>query len=105
MSEFDDFMAKVEAFFADLFTAAGKLAITFLSSLAKEMVASGGALLQDAAKSAVLAAETQGGSGKDKFNAAYDAVVGTLENAGVPVIVNAVQGAIIGAVAEMNANK
>lgn len=105
MSDFSDFIDKVGEFFADLFTEAGKIALTFLSAAAKSIAMSGGALLVDAARNAVQAAESQGGSGAEKRDAAYNAVVGTLENAGISVVVHAVNTAIEAAVAEMNANK
>lgn len=78
--------------------------LTFLMALEQQIEASGGKVLQDAAANAVAAAEAAGGSGEDKFKAAFEAVVATLTAEGIPVIVNAVKGAIEAAVANMKAS-
>lgn len=105
MSDFQDFLEKAKDFFDHLLTEAGKIALSFLSAAAKSIAASGGALLVEAARNAVVAAEKQGGTGSEKREAAINAVTSTLENAGISVIATAVNTAIEAAVAEMNANK
>lgn len=92
---------KIKSFFKGIL---GEIA-EFLSPLAREIAASGGKLLLQAAAEAVLAAEHQGGSGADKFKAARTSVIATLEKNGIPIVLNAVHGAIEGAVAKLNQEK
>lgn len=77
----------------------------FLTPLAKQIAKSGGQLLLQAALDAVMAAEKQGGSGSAKFKAARASVVASLQTNGVPLIENAIQGAILAAVAKLNEGK
>jgi hypothetical protein len=78
-------------------------ALGFFDALATAIENSGGQVLRDAALAAVQAAETAGGSGDDKFKAAVASVIAVLEKEGIPVAVNAVQGAVLGAVAKVKA--
>jgi len=75
----------------------------FVSALAENIEKNGGQVLRDAALAAVKAAEANGGSGSDKFNAALESVISTLEQQGIPVVINAVRGAIEAAVAQIKA--
>jgi hypothetical protein len=77
----------------------GEDVLDFVKPLGKQIAAGGGALLVEAARQAVKAAEAEGGSGRDKFNAAQSKVVEVLEKQGINVIINAVNGAIEAAVA------
>ena len=79
--------------------------IDFGKELLGLIVTAGGHLLIDAATVAVQAAEQDGGTGTDKFNSAKQAVIGTLENAGVQIVLSAIHGAIEFAVAKMNSGK
>jgi len=78
-------------------------ALSFVSSLASNIVANGGKVLTDAAIAAVTAAETNGGTGQEKFAAAVASVTATLTAEGLPVVTNAVHGAIEAAVAQIKA--
>ena len=73
----------------------------FVSALAENIEKNGGKVLRDAALDAVAAAENAGGSGSDKFSAALESVISTLEAQGIPVVLNAVRGAIEAAVAQI----
>lgn len=75
-----------------------------VSFLAHSIEQNGGAVLMSAAAAGVAAAESTGGNGKDKFAAAQAAVISALETAGIPVVLNAVNGAIEAAVAQHRAN-
>ena len=99
-------MSIITSFFghvAHLFEGTGKHVVSFLDSLADTILRNGGQLLIEAATKAVLAAETPGTSGPDKFNAAKAIVVSELSAAGIPIVVNAIHAAIEGAVANMKA--
>ena len=72
-----------------------------LSPLARQIVAGGGVILINAAMDAVLAAEQTSGNGAAKFAAAKASVEGTLKAQGIPLIENAVNGAIESAVAAL----
>lgn len=89
--------------FHDFIHAIAGGAIDFFEALASAIENSGGQLLRDAALAAVQAAEANGGSGDDKFKAAYESVVDTLTKQGIPIAVNAIEGAIIAAVAKIKA--
>src|SRR4051812_46413286 len=78
-----------------------KEALVFYHAVISSAEANGGKLLRDAATAAVSAAEVTGGSGQDKFNAALASVVSTLSTAGIPIVKNAVNGAIEAAVANL----
>lgn len=73
----------------------------FLSPLAAQIARNGGKLLLEAATQAVIAAEASGGSGEDKFKLAKKIVITRLEANGIPIVLNAVHGALEGAVARM----
>lgn len=74
----------------------------FLNPLALEIARSGGKLLIEAAAAAVLAAEQSGGTGEEKLKLARDIVIDKLRMAGIPIVLNAIHGAIEAAVAEYN---
>jgi hypothetical protein len=74
---------------------------SFLSGLARSIAENGGELLVRAAREAVAAAEQSGGSGEDKLKAARDRIISSLRDAGKPIVMNAINGAIEAAVAEM----
>lgn len=76
-------------------------ALGFMESLAHSIEANGGSVLRDAAMAAVQAAEQTGGSGEDKAKAALASVIGVLEAQGLPVVINAIKGAIEASVAQM----
>ncbi|QDV34887.1 phage holin, LLH family [Tautonia plasticadhaerens] len=76
--------------------------IGYLLPAAKLLARAGGEVLISAAKEAVLAAERQGGSGKDKYNAARKALVINLQAQSIPLIDNAINLAIESAVAALN---
>ncbi|QEL14807.1 phage holin, LLH family [Limnoglobus roseus] len=78
--------------------------LTGLSALANSIAKNGGTVLLTAAASAVAAAEAQGGSGADKLKAAQATVIATLTAQGLPVVTNAINGAIEAAVAQHKAN-
>lgn len=91
----------VEEFVTNLFHAT----LTFFDSLVKSVAANGGQVLMDAAAAAVAAAEAKGGSASDKLAAAQAAVAATLATEGVPVVANAVNGAIEAAVASLKTSQ
>jgi hypothetical protein len=91
----------IESFFSSILANV----TSFLSNVAHSIAANGGPVLIELATAAVAAAEAQGGSGKDKFNAAVASVTAGLEAKGVPVVLNAVNAAIEAAVANQNAAK
>ncbi|MFO0389630.1 MAG: phage holin, LLH family [Alphaproteobacteria bacterium] len=76
-----------------------------LEPLAKQMAKSGGKLLINAALVAVQAAENAGGSSDEKLTAARKMVVKHLQDNGLPIVMNAINGAIEMAVARLNENK
>lgn len=71
--------------------------------LVKSVADNGGQLLLDAADEAVRAAEAAGGTGFEKYDAAFDAIGAKLASEGVAVVGNAVNGAIEAAVAKLKA--
>lgn len=75
-----------------------------LGSLAHSIEINGGDFLITAAMDAVVAAETKGGTGKEKLQAAQDAVVADLTSKGIAIAMNAVNGAIESAVAQHKEN-
>lgn len=77
---------------------------SFFGSLEKQILAGGGQLLTAAAAKAVAAAETTGGTGAAKFAAAIAAVKTELTGQGVSLVENAIQGAVLAAVASMQAH-
>lgn len=79
----------------------GEDVMDFIKPLAKEIAKSGGKMLLEIAKEAVLAAEASGGSGGDKFKAAQSTIIAQLNEKGIPIVTNAINGAIEAAVASM----
>lgn len=75
--------------------------IGFLLPAAKLIARSGGMALIQAAREAVDAAEKQGGSNEEKFNAARKAVEASLRRDLIKISYNAINIAIETAVAEM----
>lgn len=105
MSFFTNFFDNVWSDIKSMFTSTEHVFVVFASSLIHSMASNGGQVLIDAATAAVIAAEAGGGTGQDKLNAAIAAVVASLKAKGIPVVMNAVNGAIEAAVADMNAQK
>lgn len=77
--------------------------IDALTPLAVQIAKSGGQILLEAALSAVRTAEQTGGSGEEKFKAAKKIVVKNLQDKGLPLVTNAINGAIESAVASLKA--
>lgn len=77
----------------------------FLEPLAKVIAKNGGPVLLEIVQSAVLAAEHAGGSGSDKLGIAKDIIEKELKSKGLPIVWNAINGAIEAAVASMKAGK
>lgn len=98
MSFFDNLWGIIQNLFANISSAV----LVGTAQLLHSIEQNGGAVLVSAAAAAVAAAETQGGSGSDKFEAAKAAVISTLTSQGIPVVTNAVHGAIEAAVAALN---
>lgn len=96
MSRFTQFRDKFYHFVESIFHA-------FADPLVEAIERNGGDILISAAITAVEAAESAGGSGQDKLDAARKAVENSLRDKGIPVVVNAVNGAIEMAVAKMKA--
>lgn len=94
MSKFTDIRDAFIDFLNDIFH-------DFFDALTQSIRQGGGKVLIDAAMKAVKAAEETGGSGADKFNAARGAVIAELKEKGVPLVENAIQGAILAAVANI----
>lgn len=100
MSLFTKIVAPLKAMFSGL----GRSFGAFFQSLAESIAANGGPILLSAAMAAVAAAESKGGTGKEKLKYAQDAVEATLTQRGIPIAWNAVNGALEAAVAEYNKN-
>lgn len=98
-------IAKAWADIKGYFSEAEHEAVLFAAALVDSIFASGGALLVSAATDAVNAAEAAGGSNTDKFAAAFNAVKTDLESKGIPLVINAVSGAIEAAVANLRASE
>lgn len=79
----------------------GEDVLDALKPIARQIARSGGMALVTAAQAAVAAAESQGGSGEEKFKAAQKAVVASLEAQSIPIVINAINGAIEAAVAKL----
>lgn len=75
----------------------------FLASLADSIARSGGQTLIHAAVNAVATAEATGGTGAEKFAAAFAAVTHDLATQGIAAAESAVRGAIEAAVAQHKA--
>ncbi len=95
------------SFFSDLEAAVLKFfqGIGFFSALFQSIAANGGQVLLDAAMSAVIAAEQAGGTGAQKMASAIAAVEAKLAAEGLPVVENAIRGAIEAAVAQLKAQQ
>jgi hypothetical protein len=100
MSWFSKEIASIESWFSS----EEKVVLNFLEGAARSIVANGGPVLINAAMAAVTAAETTGGTGAQKLQAATAAVVSTLKGQGLPVVQNAINAAIEGAVANLKAS-
>lgn len=97
MSAFSRMLKEIAAWFEDI----GESILDGIKPLARQIARNGGALLLEAATAAVIAAEAQGGSGRDKFDAARGSVIATLEAKSLPIVMNAIHGAIEIAVAAL----
>ncbi len=91
--------------FLEFLAKIGGAILSFVSPLAHAIAVNGGIVLAQAAEEAVLAAETAGGDSSTKLAAARAAVISTLESKGIPVVLNAINGAIEAAVAKLKANQ
>lgn len=88
--------------FLDWLHGIGHEILDFVAPLAKQIAKSGGIVLAEAALAAVQSMEqTSGLSNQEKFDAAHKIVVKTLQDKGLPVVVNAINGAIEAAVAKL----
>jgi len=85
----------------DWFESIGEDIMDFVKPLAKEIASSGGKVLLATALEAVKIAEGTGGSGPDKFKAAQNYIVEALKSQGLPIVINAINGAIEAAVASL----
>jgi hypothetical protein len=83
----------------------GSKVFALIAPLAKTIAENGGAVLAQIALDAVMAAEANGGDGAAKFAAAQTTIISELKSKGLPVVMNAVNGALEAAVSQMDANK
>jgi len=83
----------------------GHAILGFMGDLMTSIAENGGAVLVQAATDAVAAAEAKGGTGAEKLAAAQAAVVADLTSKGIPVVLNAINGAIEAAVAKLRASQ
>jgi len=91
--------------FVDWLETIGEDILTSIKPLALQIAKRGGMALVAAAQDAVQAIEQSAGlSGRQKFEAAQKAVIASLEAQGVPIVLNAINGAIEAAVANMKAS-
>lgn len=90
---------KVKAFFARVLG----YVQGFMEPLAREIAANGGKLLLSIALEAVMEAEKKGGTGREKFDAARELAETRLKAQGLPIVINALNGAIEAAVARIKA--
>lgn len=97
-----DALDKLWDTFVDWLEDIGEDVLDALKPVAKQIAKSGGIALIAAAQAAVAAAEEAGGSGREKFDAAQNAVVDKLKEQGIPIVMNAVNAAIEAAVAKLN---
>jgi hypothetical protein len=88
--------------FTEWLESIGEGVLNALKPLGRQIAIAGGMALVDAARQAVRAAEETGGSGREKFDAAQKAIIVSLEAQGLPIVINAINGAIEAAVAAMN---
>lgn len=94
-------LAIVERFGEELWVAFKAATYTLLT----DIETMGGTLFLSVVSDAVTAAETAGGTGMDKFNAAKSIVVADLTSKGLPVVTSAVHAAIEAGVASLNASQ
>ena len=73
----------------------------FLEPLAESIAKNGGPVLLDIVQNAVLTAEKTGGSGSDKLAAAKSLIETQLKKEGLPIVWNAINGAIEAVVANL----
>lgn len=78
--------------------------VTALTPLAKSIAKGGGQVLLDAAKAAVSNVDLADLSNEQKFAQAKASVIDVLKKEGIPLITNAINGAIENAVAELHAD-
>lgn len=95
----------IQNHFHDLINSITDFSSSFFSAALAAVEKSGGKVLEDAALAAVQAAESAGGSGGDKFAAAFAAVIEVLTEQGIPTITHAVNFAIEAAVAQIKAGE
>lgn len=101
MSIVKNIIQHIEAFFQD----APDAAWSGLKEFVAELEAGGGKVLEDAATKAVADAEATGKTGAEKAAMAFADVVAVLKNEGVPLIINAAEGAIRVAVAKLKVSQ
>ena len=94
-------LKRIEQDLEGLFTDAEKAVVAFADSLLSSIEKNGGSVLMSAATGAVAAAEARGGTSAEKLAAAQAAVAKVLDSQGVPLVNNAVNGAIEAAVAAL----
>lgn len=99
------FIKDLQNKFHDLVHFIADSASDFFSVLIHNLSTDAGKLLIHAATKAVADAEATGGTGQEKFQAAFQSIVDSLTTEGLPIIVNDVHAAIVAAVANMNAEK
>lgn len=97
MSVFSRILKEIAEWFEEI----GESILDGLKPLARQIAKNGGTMLLEAATQAVIAAEQSGGSGRDKFDAAKGSVIATLQASSLPIVMNAVHGAIEIAVAAL----
>ena len=97
------FFQGVEQGIGEFFAGVGRILSNFFGALAQSVASNGGKVLIDAATAAVAAAEATGGDASAKLAAAQGAIVATLRAEGIPVVMNAVNGAIEAALANLKA--
>lgn len=96
---------KIVLFLTSFLSSAESDIMAFLLASAKAIESSGGQALILAATTAVQAAESVGGSGAEKFAAAKDSVLQSLQSQGIAVIEGAITTGIEAAVAQMKINQ
>jgi len=87
----------LEAFFSPI----GKTVLDFFHAAMMQVAKSGGEVLTAAALAAVKAAESEGVSGSEKFDAAKSALIDSLVNQGISFSINAIHIALESAVAKL----
>lgn len=96
-----NFFSKIKEKIAPLFG----IFENILTALAQSIAENGGRILIAAAKEAVESAENTQGTGEDKRKAAIAAIIHVLESQGIPIAMNAINGAIEAAVAQEKLKK